>query len=374
MRFRSPLGRFRSAVRNIGSSIISPGCGEGRRADSNLNQCRRTRSEGHLTDWKADRWSVSTRSIRGFMHSARWNEDAFTVTQDLFAIEGAPNRPPLLGKVGLFAVFDGHGGRECSDFIASVMPAAVVQSPAWEKVRLIMRGGEEFVDDNDTTAFCPSIPFNGDREELLRSVLIQALEDGFRTAEVTFEEYSSGTGLTCGSTGVVALMCDNWLAIANVGDSGALYFNHGDIKKCSQEPLIVQTKLHDYQNMEERSRVEKAGGYFSRGRLLGQLEPSRSFGDLDMRRLKDGALISTPEIITQRICPTDGNAFLVMATDGLWDCVSPEKVIKLVQSGARRQVKKKAGDKPVQVAASLTRAAQSAEEGDDVTVVVVLIG
>lgn len=41
---------------------------------------------------------------------------------------------------------------------------------------------------------------------------------------------------------------------------------------------------HTLQNLEERARLEAAGGTFTDGRLFGRLVPTRTFGNQDVRR------------------------------------------------------------------------------------------
>jgi pyruvate dehydrogenase phosphatase len=86
------------------------------------------------------------------------------------------------------------------------------------------------------------------------------------------------------------------------------------------------------------------------GRILGQLEPSRSFGDAFYKWSKETQekikrqffgrtphpLLKTPPyvtaepiITTTKIDPSQGD-FVVLATDGLWEMLSNEEVVGLV--------------------------------------------
>jgi len=103
---------------------------------------------------------------------------------------------------------------------------------------------------------------------------------------------------------------------------------------------------------DERLRREHPGEQFvtRHGRILGSLEPSRAFGDAGYKwsreiqeRLKEkwfgrapNALLKTPPYVTAepvvtstKIDPTNGD-FVVMATDGLWECLTNEEVVGLV--------------------------------------------
>ena len=76
---------------------------------------------------------------------------------------------------------------------------------------------------------------------------------------------------------------------------------------------------------EERSRIEKAGGFVEDNRVKGVLNLSRSLGDLEYKAdtsipLKDQMLSAMPDIRREKITP-DTN-FMIIACDGIWDCLT----------------------------------------------------
>lgn len=111
-----------------------------------------------------------------------------------------------------------------------------------------------------------------------------------------------------------------------------------------------------------RLRTEHPGedGVTRNGRILGQLEPSRAFGDAIYKWSRETAqyvkqnffgrtphpLLKTPPyvtaepiITTTKIQPENGD-FLVLATDGLWECLTNEEVIGLVGTWIEAQDRK----------------------------------
>lgn len=48
--------------------------------------------------------------------------------------------------------------------------------------------------------------------------------------------------------------------------------------------LFLPLQPHDISHEGEKARIEGAGGSFSDGRLLGILQPTRGFGNLDIHR------------------------------------------------------------------------------------------
>ncbi len=83
----------------------------------------------------------------------------------------------------------------------------------------------------------------------------------------------------------------------------------------------------------EKNRIEKAGGFVDDNRVKGVLALSRAIGDLQYKNdknieLKDQMLIAHPEIKIQKHSPFID--FLVIACDGIWDCLTSEDCVNQV--------------------------------------------
>lgn len=141
------------------------------------------------------------------------------------------------------------------------------------------------------------------------------------------------------------------LRVACTGDSRAVLGRRGPSGKW------VATALSEDQtgatpSEVARLRAEHPGEEYvvRNGRILGGLEPSRAFGDSiykwskeTQQRMKTSffgrspsALLKTPPyvtaepvITTTKVEPEKGD-FVVMATDGLWECLTTEEVVGLV--------------------------------------------
>mmetsp|Transcript_61037 Transcript_61037/g.132247 ORF Transcript_61037/g.132247 Transcript_61037/m.132247 type:complete len:104 (-) Transcript_61037:241-552(-) len=82
---------------------------------------------------------------------------------------------------------------------------------------------------------------------------------------------------------------------------------------------------HKPTNPEEMRRIERSGGRVLNGRVNGDLSVSRSLGDFNQktnRKLSfaEQAVSCEPDI-TVHTCKGH-EQFLVIACDGIWDCVS----------------------------------------------------
>lgn len=88
---------------------------------------------------------------------------------------------------------------------------------------------------------------------------------------------------------------------------------------------IVLTKEHKALFPGERKRIEKAGGFVTNGRLQGKIEVSRSFGDVQFKKVGMSAI---PNIQIFNI--TSQDKFLLCGCDGFWSCFSPQDAAQLV--------------------------------------------
>lgn len=75
----------------------------------------------------------------------------------------------------------------------------------------------------------------------------------------------------------------------------------------------------------EKSRIERAGGFVEDNRVKGVLNLSRSLGDMEYKCPKsvavdDHMITCVPEIKIEKL--TKNHDFLVIACDGIWDCLS----------------------------------------------------
>ena len=141
------------------------------------------------------------------------------------------------------------------------------------------------------------------------------------------------------------------LRVACTGDSRAVLGRRGASGKWIATPLSEDQTGGTPSEME-RLRKEHPGedNVVRNGRILGGLEPSRAFGDSIYKWTKEtqdriksnffgrtpSQLLKTPPYVTAepivtttKMEPEKGD-FVVLATDGLWECLTNEEVIGLV--------------------------------------------
>ena len=249
----------------------------------------------------------------------------FLEDQDVF---GNPEKAfPVLDQLQYHAVFDGHGGSRCSEFLATHLHAYIAELGSKSK---------SYSD--------------------LKSVLA----DAFKEADEGFkEQYSKDTS---GSCAIVALTKKNQVTLAWVGDCRAVLFADGQVTQVSQD--------HRCTDPREYARIKANGGYMVDGRLAGSLIPSRSFGDQDvLARLGDGVLITEPDVFSFQVDEQKlQNTFLILATDGIWDTVSNAEACDIV----RRSLAKSRGRADLAVQALVKTCSRISKGADDASAVVIV--
>jgi len=162
--------------------------------------------------------------------------------------------------------------------------------------------------------------------EEARAELAGAMVEGFALTEAQCEAAYAAGGDKSGACAVCVLKCEanqqHVLHVANLGDCRAVV---GRLEGQRLLPVRLTTD-HRATVQAERARIESVGGKVVDKRALGELIPSRSLGDMKTKLKCPGAIIATPDV-TQHVLTTD-DAWLVLASDGLWDDMKLDKVME----------------------------------------------
>jgi len=215
--------------------------------------------------------------------------------------------------IGLFGVFDGHGGAKVAEYVKENLFNNLVSHP-------------KFMSDTKV-----------------------AIDDAYKSTDSEFLESDSSQN-QCGSTASTAVLVGDRLFVANVGDSRAII--------CREGNAIPVSKDHKPDQTDERQRIEGAGGFVmwaGTWRVGGVLAVSRAFGD----KLLKQYVVVDPEIREEAV--DDTLEFLILASDGLWDVVSNEEAVAMTRSI----------QDPEEAAKKLLQEAYKRESSDNITCVVV---
>jgi len=230
----------------------------------------------------------------------QYNEDGHKVRDPLSV--GGVNGRALDERWRFFAVYDGHGGRECVNWLEPYLHHIIAA-------------------ELHTLKTCAA----GHPDQ---SVVAAALKRAFKKADeqLAFQEVR-----TSGSTATVALVHDStggkMLYVANVGDSRAVLVGGSSVRQLSVD--------HHASNPEEVARVESDGGCVFRRRVGGILSVTRAFGDFELKG-DGGGLTCEPDV---SVCRVRGAKALVLASDGLWDVLDGMSVRRVLEDSVCRAMK-----------------------------------
>ncbi|KAL8123111.1 putative protein phosphatase 2C 60 [Apium graveolens] len=239
-------------------------------------------------------------------------------------------------STSFFGVYDGHGGKAVSKFCAKFLHQQVLKQEAYldgdlgtslrkaflrmDEMMCGQRGWRELAILGDKVD-----QFNGMIDGLIWSKSGEATSqlDDWASEEGSHSDFD---GPSCGSTACAAIIRNNLLVVANAGDSRCVISRKGQAYNLSKD--------HKPDLEIEKERIYKAGGYIQCGRVNGTLNLSRAIGDMELKRDKsrpaeEQILTANPDIRTVDL--DDDDDFLVLACDGIWDCMSSQQLVDFVR-------------------------------------------
>ena len=209
-------------------------------------------------------------------------------------------------KISYMALFDGHGGNTCSNFLRDNLHNYIIKN-------------ENLLKDTE--------------KSIIES--FEKAEDDFINNIAIKENDKSG------SCALVCLIIDNNLYIANCGDS------HAIISINSGKEIKLLNSIHRPNNIKEKERIIKNGGsIYIRNSIMriipGRLSVSRAFGDKDAKLNDYGEnnniLICTPEVVNINLRNQKVD-FLIMGCDGIFEYLTNEDCVSLAWKIMKENIK-----------------------------------
>ncbi|XP_073051855.1 probable protein phosphatase 2C 59 isoform X1 [Primulina eburnea] len=247
--------------------------------------------------------------------------------------------------VGLFGVFDGHGGARAAEYVKKNLFNNLIRHPKFISDTRSAIGMFFMFHHNYCIIFY---------KILLLFTLFCCLgsfpADAYSHTDSEFLKSENNQNRDAGSTASTAILVGDRLLVANVGDSRAVICRAGN--------AIAASRDHKPDQTDERQRIEDAGGFVmwaGTWRVGGVLAVSRAFGD----RLLKQYVVADPEIQEQKV--DDTLEFLILASDGLWDVVTNEEAVSMT----------KPIQEPEEAAKRLMQEAYQRGSADNITIVVV---
>ena len=212
-------------------------------------------------------------------------------------------------KVSFFGIYDGHGGKECAEYLRDNLHKLICESPNFIKNP------------------------------------IEAIKNGFAMAEKDFlmnhaiSNFNQTVLNRSGSCALILITIETKIYIANVGDSRAIMSSNKKLKEITID--------HKPNEINEKNRIIKNGGkvYQTQSPLNtfnntlihsqiligpfrvfpGRLSVSRTLGDVEAKNVKFGGksnvVIAVPDVYCFDIVEDDVD-FLILGCDGIFDQLS----------------------------------------------------
>ena len=198
-----------------------------------------------------------------------------------------------LRDINLFAIFDGHGGKDVSKYLKENLPNYFTSKIL--KFNIL-----------DTKKFRKYI------------------DKVFNHIQINLEKKFKNFSYNVGSTALILLFYKkdndtNYYAF-NVGDCRAVICNKNNI-------AIPLTKDHKPHLIEETDRIRSLGGdiyYDGHDWRVGDLSVSRAFGDMDAAPY----VTHMPEVFKYKLNKDD--KFIILGCDGLWDVMENQDCVNYV--------------------------------------------
>mmetsp|Transcript_30876 Transcript_30876/g.72136 ORF Transcript_30876/g.72136 Transcript_30876/m.72136 type:complete len:387 (-) Transcript_30876:42-1202(-) len=307
-------------------------------------------------------------------------------------------KPDLVDGVSLFGIFDGHGGKEVAAFCSQHMPSVLTNElkvsssnghsalpKAFHKMDDMLRderyrgelttlsgkdkggdgeaaaagagagagaGAKKGQDSTAASQVRQSINTSLDdvkkkgklsqkeaMEIMVKMMALQRLEGKGGGPGAAGGEDEAVGGTAAGAAANVVVVTRKEVIVANAGDSRSIISVKGKAKELSFD--------HKPNNPTERARITNAGGWITDGanghyRVNGNLNLSRSIGDLkykiDSAITPDKQIITAEPDITRHPIGKD-DEFIVVACDGVWDCMSNQEVVDFVSERLKKKQK-----------------------------------
>jgi len=142
-------------------------------------------------------------------------------------------------------------------------------------------------------------------------------------------------------TGCTASVCaideqNKKIYFANAGDSRSVICKNG-----IAFPMSID---HKPELDIEKNRIYKADGWVSDGRVKGNLNLSRSLGDLEYKQNKklpaeDQMITANPDVVVESL--TNDVNFIILACDGIWDCMTNQEICDFVTERLKKDPKER---------------------------------
>ena len=237
-------------------------------------------------------------------------------------------------NIDVFGVFDGHGGKEISQFVSNHFTEELIKNKNLE-TDLSQALKETFIKMDEIMTTPESI------EEIKKYARLSKEADDLQSKNEPPNSQmalisqlippknpeANDINMRTGCTACVFSIDEKSkkLYFANAGDSRVVM--------CKKGVAYPQSEDHKPEMESEKSRIYKAEGWISDGRVKGNLNLTRGFGDLEYKQNKnlkpeDQMITANPDI---KVIDFEKDMdFVIIGCDGIWDCLKNQEACDFV--------------------------------------------
>lgn len=248
-------------------------------------------------------------------------------------------------NVDVYGVFDGHGGKEVSQFVKTHFVEELAKNQKFKesdyksalketflKMDELMRtaeGKKELIENNKKSK-------QEDDEQKMKTGKTQPSNEDLILSLMMNKISEDDPGKLIGCTSCVCLVdnVNKVMYFANAGDSRVVL--------CKKGVAYPKSIDHKPELDIEKNRITKAGGFIQNGRVKGNLNLSRCLGDFEYKgnfglSPEEQMITADPDIITEDL--TNDCDFIIIGCDGIWDCLTNQQACDFVNKRLTDKVK-----------------------------------
>ncbi|KRX07327.1 Protein phosphatase 2C (PP2C)-like domain [Pseudocohnilembus persalinus] len=235
-------------------------------------------------------------------------------------------------ECSLFGIFDGHGGQQAALIAKKYFVNYLIKNKNFQKGNMEVALKETFIEldkfilSQEGKIEMFKLTHCKKNKKFAFIFLYQNNLNKLKIENQPFEQ-SDLQKIQAGCTANVVLIQKDIIYVANCGDSRTVLCQNGYGYELSED--------HKPELPRERERIEKIGGIIEDGRINKSLNLSRSLGDPQLKNnpnysLEEQLVIPVPDISKKKI-KKEEDEFLLIACDGIWECMSQQQTITFVK-------------------------------------------
>ena len=240
-------------------------------------------------------------------------------------------------NIHVFGVFDGHGGKEVAQWVKKKFSDELAKNKNFKNNNYNKALEENFLkmdslmqETQGKQELKEEAKKSKQEEERANKESGDNKNNMFRNIFDPKSSEDCDVAMFTGCTATVCLIDDKKAYFANAGDSRIVVSKNG--------VAYAMTVDHKPDLDEERTRIYKADGWVSDGRVKGNLNLSRSLGDLEYKQNKkvlpeDQMITAFPELTTSNLQDVD---FIFLGCDGVYDCLSNQEIVDFISTRLKK--------------------------------------